>query len=67
MKPDWSTAPDFARYLAMDDDGVWNWFENKPFRAPGHWFIDSGKWLRCKMDNWRDTLEERPEAEGSKE
>jgi hypothetical protein len=30
MKPDWSTAPDFANYLAKDRDGEWFWTEDRP-------------------------------------
>jgi len=29
MRPDWSTAPDWANYWALDTDGFF-WFENKP-------------------------------------
>jgi hypothetical protein len=73
MKPDWSTAPDFARYLAMDEDGEWFWFENKPEARNRVWMViphfahaSVGK---GSVSNWRDTLEERPvhnehEAEG---
>ena len=30
MKPDWKDAPEWARYLAMDKDGTWWWYEIKP-------------------------------------
>lgn len=30
MKPDWKDAPEWANWLAMDDDGEWWWFELKP-------------------------------------
>lgn len=30
MKPSWSTAPEWAKYLAMDYDGSWCWFEEEP-------------------------------------
>lgn len=30
MKPDWSDAPEWANYLAMDNNGDWYWYEEKP-------------------------------------
>lgn len=30
MKPDWKDSPNWAKYLAMDSNGVWNWFSHKP-------------------------------------
>ena len=29
-KPDWSSAPEWAEYLAMDGDGEWWWYEVEP-------------------------------------
>ena len=29
-KPDWSSAPEWAEYLAMDSDGWWCWFLDEP-------------------------------------
>lgn len=28
--PDWSKAPEWATYAAMDDDGDWYWYETRP-------------------------------------
>jgi len=28
--PDWKDAPNWAKYLAMDSNGNWYWYENKP-------------------------------------
>jgi hypothetical protein len=64
MKPDWSTAPKFAKCLAMDSDGLWTWFEAEP-NAPQ----DDGLWLpngnnprneQVYIENWRETKEKRP-------
>jgi hypothetical protein len=71
MKPDWSTAPEWANYLAQDKFGDWYWYENKPEARPLSWMViphfalaSTGK---GSVPNWRDTLEERPvEAEGGK-
>jgi len=30
MKPDWKDAPEWARWLAMDDDGSWWWYSIRP-------------------------------------
>jgi hypothetical protein len=69
-KPDWKDAPDFARYLAMDRDGEWYWYEEKPTIENNELWdaIGAHQLARCPP-NWRDTLEERPvhnehEAEG---
>jgi hypothetical protein len=35
MKPDWMDAPDWANWLAMDEDGEWFWHESKPEFSPG--------------------------------
>lgn len=41
-KPDWKDAPEWANWLAMDEDGMWSLFEIKPEFDPieGDWFID---------------------------
>lgn len=35
MKPDWKDAPDWAMWLAQDDDGEWGWFANEPILHDG--------------------------------
>lgn len=30
MKPDWKYAPDWAKFLAQDEDGSWFWYEAEP-------------------------------------
>jgi hypothetical protein len=60
MKPDWSTAPDFARYLAQDEDGEWSWFSHKPNEGHAAWWSCEGECCHAGISNWRDTLEERP-------
>lgn len=37
---DFSLAPNWAKFTAMDDDGVWYLYENKPVYLPsfGKWF-----------------------------
>jgi hypothetical protein len=67
MKPDWKDAPEWARYLAMDQGRRWHWHESRPKR-----FFSS--WLRNGNDKYqmangtrdkseisvRYSLEERP-------
>lgn len=36
MKPTWGAAPDWAEYLAMDEDGEWSWYEEEPDRLWQH-------------------------------
>ena len=61
MKPDWSTAPDFARYLAQDKEGALFWFQDKPSPGTCVWMSRDQAIQACVANpNWRDTLEERP-------
>jgi len=75
MKPDWKEAPEWAKWLAMDGDGYWGWYEHKP-----EWDIESNQWMlaedtpvdsRYNNEEYReesgidwghafDTLESRP-------
>lgn len=41
MKPSWDEAPSWAQWLAMDNDGYWLWYENKPC-----WKHSLGEWER---------------------
>ena len=45
MKPDWKDAPEWANYLAMDEDGYWCWYLRKPIREDDCWcgLIVTGK------------------------
>lgn len=57
----WANAPEWAKWLAMDKDGEWYWFEEKPVREKCTWQCDLGK---CKITesvrlDWRESLEER--------
>jgi hypothetical protein len=29
MKPSWNDAPKWAKWLAMDQDGTWCWYEKE--------------------------------------
>jgi hypothetical protein len=37
MNYPWDTAPEWARYAAMDSDGSHWWYENQPSYKDGFW------------------------------
>lgn len=41
-KPEWSDAPKWARFLAMDNNARWYWFENEPDFGHGEWYVPDG-------------------------
>lgn len=50
MKPSWDDAPEWANWLAMDGDGRWVWYDNKPFFDEAY-------------DSWQQTFDEENNAE----
>jgi hypothetical protein len=62
MKPSWDdpTCPEWANYLARDEDGEWIWHEEKPVQKNDCYWMSSGKQSLARAQNWRETLEERP-------
>lgn len=60
-KPDWKDAPEWANYLAQDENGGWYWFENEPSFGPaGSWNCRHGDCEDAKSSNdWQSTLEQR--------
>lgn len=72
MKPDWKDAPEWARYLAVDSDGDWYWYNLQPRTGENRWFFSSPNGLLKlayleESHGWRDSLEERPRGHGWKE
>jgi hypothetical protein len=67
MKPNWKDAPDFARYLAMDGNGDWYWYEAEPQMGEIGWGVDNGRHCHAGNGDWRSTLEERPAGKGAGE
>lgn len=61
-KPDWSDAPDWARYLAQDKDGEWWWYEHMPEKCRENWQLNRciGKSEKAYKEAWTISLEERP-------
>lgn len=61
MKPSWKDAPDWARFLAQDENGAWTWFEEKSRVAYQHEDLSRGARLTQQITpRWYNTLEERP-------
>lgn len=66
MTPHWNDAPEWAQWLAQNEDGSWFWYESEPGQVPFGFWLDSGlgkeEWARktpCYR-NWTQTLEARP-------
>jgi len=64
--PDWKDAPSWANWLAMDSDGFWYWYENRPF-AGNKIFRGDGTFVNVSedqelviSDNWKESLQQRP-------
>lgn len=73
-KPSWDNAPEWAKYLAMDEDGSWFWYQYQPIRPKlgseevkedseeflQNWSTKSGKWVSCKRWDAISSLEKKP-------
>lgn len=64
MKPEWSNAPTWANFVAMDDDGSWWWYEEHPIIGEqGEWKRGRGMALLAQdrePSNWELSLRKRP-------
>ena len=63
-QPDWSQAPEWAKYFAMDEDGEFYYFEESPFMAVRSWQPQPHGELDETFDhgykgNWQDSLRKR--------
>jgi len=47
MKPYWSSAPQWAKWLACDRGGRWNFFEFKPFLISKSYWHENVSTGRC--------------------
>lgn len=57
-KPDWKDAPEWAGFVAMDDDGTWYWYESEPEQFSDCWRAD-GRY-QTVLKKWDESLESRP-------
>jgi len=63
MKPDWKDAPEWAKWLSMDEDGEWWWYENEPYTDRDAWCPrGGGRQLAYIGDCWGDSLTKRPDC-----
>ncbi|NII73956.1 hypothetical protein FHW84_002529 [Dyella sp. SG562] len=62
MKPDWKDAPEWAKWLAQDDNGKWFWYEVQPDQRICSWGDMGGRYQEALSGDggWRATLEKRP-------
>ena len=63
---DWSKAPEWANYIAMDKDGEWWWFASEPAIEDEYWCpMDNGE---CEVafygehDDWKSSLQKKSDA-----
>lgn len=59
-KPDWKDAPEWAQFVAMDEDGYWCWHENEPDWVGDEWASVTGRVLVTGRTVAKDSLEPRP-------
>ena len=61
----WADAPEWAQWLAMDQDADWYWYAHRPEPIGGEWIRTQGPVLRAPRPQhpiqWTHTLEPRPE------
>ena len=61
-KPSWDDAPEWANWLAMDENYEWWWFELEPYFIEELKFWNSlGRATKAKSLTCKETLEERPQ------
>lgn len=65
MKPDWKDAPEWAKWLAMDADGIWTWFQKKPTKNKddmAYYEYGESRWEFASFPRvqWETSLEKRP-------
>ena len=65
-QPDWSQAPEWASYFAMDEDGEFYYFEQSPSMASCSWQPQSPgesceTFNHSYNGNWQDSLRKRPQ------
>jgi hypothetical protein len=61
-KPDWKNAPSWAKYLAMDEDKSWWWYEEAPYEEYGRWCSIGRSECASNETRWYSSLEERPKT-----
>ena len=58
---DWSKAPEWAKYSAMDEDGEWYWFQTVPRQYGSVWACQGkSQYIGNFETDWRYSLTKRP-------
>lgn len=61
MEIDWTKAPYWAKYAAMDSNGQWNYYSCKPYVSDHEWGTDEEYMsIDGVYDNWKSSLIVRP-------
>jgi len=59
-KPQWKDAPDWANFMAQDENGRWFWYSERPLSRVDRWIVSlSGRLKAVPVINWEDSLQER--------
>ena len=69
-KPGWSKAPEWAQWLAQDEDGSWCFYKVRPSMDCDIWgeearhdeYVEACNGCLPAGRDWRQTLEQRPDA-----
>lgn len=51
-KPDWKDAPEWAMWLAQDEDGKWDFYSEKPFVCSSANRPEPYEWVPSVTDRW---------------
>lgn len=63
--PDWSEAPEWAQWFAIDEDGEGFWSDYLPTRSRDYWMPVPTE-SKCSFagtfdaSNWEDSIQQRP-------
>jgi hypothetical protein len=64
IKPDWSTAPEWAEWWAVDENGCAYWYSEKPAMRGRAFYKENVESLVMpafnKVPEWQDSLSKRP-------
>ena len=67
-EPDWSTAPEWAQYFAINASGKSHWFFSKPIQRKNVWYVVGAEntaegplyHVAWAAQHWRESLRQRP-------
>ena len=61
FKPNWADAPEWANWLAQDENANWTWYETEPKVGMGYFATnDRCDNIKLKNPNWKQSLQHRP-------